>query len=97
MVGITLNMPLLIIALFELQDIGDFIFGLDIFLASIVIGFAFPREQGVLNETISAILIIIIAIVLLSLVVFPWILWGVSLCLGVILWLILKNERRLRC
>lgn len=97
MVGITLNIPLLMIALFELQDIGDFIFGLDIFLASIVIGFAFPREQGVLNETISAILIIIIAIVLLSLVVFPWILWGVSLCLGVILWLILKNERRLRC
>lgn len=91
-VGLILLIPTLILGFVEGQNDKLYLYGINIFIVSILIGFLFPKSQSNINETIASVLAIIVIILLSLMISLKGVLYLCLLFLLCILYFVLKKE-----
>lgn len=91
-ISIILMLPTLIVGIMAVKSIDPYIYGINIFFVATIAGFLFPKSQSSINETISALLTIVIVIILSALISIDGALYPALLVLLSALFIILKKE-----
>lgn len=86
--------PTLILSFYQLKNGEAFVFGLTIYLSSIILGFLLPKSYGNLNETLSSILIIIVIILISLSLAVSQLLYGICILLMGCVYITIKNGRK---
>lgn len=94
--GSILNIPLLLIGIICNKGIDPFLYAMTIMVSSLIFGFLFPKSLSNINETVSAILSILMLVVLSLLVNMKGVLLAVLFILTIVLYGIQKKEFEVR-
>ncbi|MEG2909824.1 MAG: hypothetical protein RR945_11420 [Erysipelotrichaceae bacterium] len=89
---VVLTLPNLIIGFIILNNFDSYFYSISIMLASIILGFLFPKTQSNINETIASFMAMTIVILLSLLANINWIMLPIMIMFMCLLYFILNKE-----